>query len=874
MPPRDRGTASLITRVVGSAIEFCVAHPRLVVAAGLLLAIVCGIYSAANFQLNSDINALLPTNVEWRKQELEFEKAFRRFGLLEVVVDAPTPELASAATEDLAQSLSSDSKRFESVTDAGSSSFFAQHGLLFLPTQDLKRVTDGLVEGEPIIHDIAADRSLRGLVAALEDALLGLQSNRLKLDDFARPLNLVSDSLDNILAGKPSSFSWRVLTEGKGVAPNELRGFLEVRPNLDFSSLEPGAEAEATIRQLAQPIAAKHQARVRLTGPVAINDEQFGTIKENAVRNGVITAALVLLILWLALRSTRLIGALVVNLIVGLSMTAALGIFLVGAFNVISIYFAVLFVGIGVDFAIQFSVRYRDERHRLGELRKAIERAGLRVATPLSLAALATAAGFFSFLPTDYRGLSELGLIAGAGMLIAFLTSVTILPALIVLANPPGEREPLGYTILAPIDDYLAKHRIPIIAGTAAIVAFALPSLYWLKFDFDPLALQDPKSEAVATYLELRRDPSVGANAAEALAPSLQQADAIAAQLGKIPDVLSVTTLSTFIPSGQDAKIPIIRNAAAKLAGAFDAQNASPPPSDAENVDALNEGAQRLGEAAGDNTGPGATAAIRLSALLKRLAQATPDVRVKATETFITPLNVDLQNLRASLEAQPITQDSLPRGLVSDWIAPDGRARLSISPKANPDDLPAMRAFTRSVLAVEPTATEGPIATLAAGEMILLSFLQAGAWAFVSIALLLLLVLRRMGDVLLTLVPLMLAGVVTMEIMALTGMSFNFANIIALPLLLGVGVAFKIYYIMAWREGTTHLLQTPLTRAVFYSALTTATAFGSLWFSSHPGTSSMGKLLALSLVCTLAAAVLFQPILMGKPRDPGATQRE
>jgi uncharacterized protein len=135
-----------------------------------------------------------------------------------------------------------------------------------------------------------------------------------------------------------------------------------------------------------------------------------------------------------------------------------------------------------------------------------------------------------------------------------------------------------------------------------------------------------------------------------------------------------------------------------------------------------------------------------------------------------------------------------------------------------------------------------------------------------SSAILLWIVLRRFGDVLLTLIPLCLAGLVTMEIMALIGMSFNFANIIALPLLLGVGVAFKIYYIMAWREGTTHLLQTPLTRAVIFSALTTATAFGSLWLSDHPGTSSMGKLLALSLVCTLAAAVLFQPILMGKPR--------
>jgi uncharacterized protein len=146
------------------------------------------------------------------------------------------------------------------------------------------------------------------------------------------------------------------------------------------------------------------------------------------------------------------------------------------------------------------------------------------------------------------------------------------------------------------------------------------------------------------------------------------------------------------------------------------------------------------------------------------------------------------------------------------------------------------------------------------------AFFQAGAYSLVSIALLLWIVLRRFGDVLLTLIPLLLAGLLTLEICVVIGMPLNFANIIALPLLLGVGVAFKIYYIMAWRAGQTNLLQSSLTRAVVWSALTTATAFGSLWLSNHPGTSSMGKLLALSLVTTLCAAVLFQPALMGRPR--------
>ena len=258
--------------------------------------------------------------------------------------------------------------------------------------------------------------------------------------------------------------------QGKPASSNDLRGFIEVHPALDFSALQPGLRASEAIRRIGADILPKYQASMRLTGVVTMNDEQFGTIKENAVRNGLITLAIVAFILWLALRSGRLIAAIAVNLFVGLAVTAALGLFMVGAYNLISVYFSVLFVGIGVDFGIQFSVRYRSERHEIDELAKAIESAASRAGAPLTLAAFATAAGFLSFLPTDYKGVSELGQIAGCGMLIAFATTITMLPALIILMNPPGEPEPLGYSSLAPIDEYMNRHRIGIIVGTAIVV--------------------------------------------------------------------------------------------------------------------------------------------------------------------------------------------------------------------------------------------------------------------------------------------------------------------------------------------------------------------------------------------------------------------
>jgi predicted RND superfamily exporter protein len=230
-------------------------------------------------------------------------------------------------------------------------------------------------------------------------------------------------------------------------------------------------------------------------------------------------------------------------------------------------------------------------------------------------------------------------------------------------------------------------------------------------------------------------------------------------------------------------------------------------------------------------------------------------------------LKLRLSQIRAALKAEQFTIKQLPPDIVSDWITANGRARIEVAPKGDGNDNANLRRFATAVLAVAPEATGVPILIQESAHTVVRSFIEAGALALGSITLILFIALRRVSDVLLTLIPLLLAGVVTLEICVLIGLPLNFANIIALPVLLGVGVAFKIYYVLAWRAGETSLLASPLTRAVIFSAMTTATAFGSLWFSSHPGTSSMGELLALSLVTTLAAAVLFQPILMGPPRQ-------
>lgn len=859
----------MLSSAVSGIVRFCTRFPWPIVVLCLCAAVASVVYLATHFAINTDINKLISPNLDWRQREAKFEQDFTgHFHSTLIVINAPTPELVSASAKLLTRRLQAQPKYFRIVNDLGGSPFFARNALLFLPTDEVARVTKGLGRAGPLIDTLAKDPSLRGLTRGLSLSLVGVQYGMTKIDDYARPFAMASDALDGVLAGRPASFSWQELLNGKAATPEQLRHFIEVHPVLDYSALEPGRKSSNAIRRTAADLnlAGRYQARVRLTGSVPMGDQEFATVQQGALTNGIGTIAIVLVILWLALKSGRIISAVFINLFVGLTVTAALGLLVVHALNMISVAFAALFVGLGVDFAIQYSVRYRAERHDVVELRPALASAALKIGVPLTLAAAAVAAGFFSFLPTDYRGVSELGQIAGMGMLIAYGTSITLLPALLTLLNLPGEPEPVGYRFLAPVDRALQKYRVPVVVGTVAIAVLGSPLLYFLTFDFDPIHLRSPQVESVATYLELRGDPRAGINSVNAVEPTLDRAVVAAERLRKLPQVEQVTTLQSFVPGDQEQKLALIQALDRQIGPMLRREPSGGPPTDGENIAALRASADQLKRFAAGSKGGGADAARRLAADLERLAGADAQTREKAQSTFIVPLQIELAALQNALQAETVTIDNLPPDLKSQWLAKDGKARAQAVPKGDTNDTEVLRSFARAVLGVYPDAVGGPISILKSGDTVVRAFIEAGIYALLSIALILWIVLRRFGDVLLTLVPLLLAGVVTLEICVLIGMPLNFANIIALPLLLGVGVAFKIYYIMAWRAGQTDLLQSSLTRAVIWSALTTATAFGSLWLSKHPGTSSMGKLMALSLVCTLAAAVLFQPALMGTPR--------
>src|SRR5579871_6176238 len=551
-------------KVVESIVAVCSRVPVLVAALGIALGLEGGIYTIKHFKMDTDSTKLISPKVDWRQREQHFDKLFpQQNNLILVVVDGATPELAEAGTAALTSALSGQSKYFLSVRRPDGGSFFDQNGLLFLPYDQVKAATEQMIAAQPFLGPLAADPSLRGVMNSLKTALDGVARHQAKLADLQRPIAGFGETLNRIADGQTSYLSWRSLVTGEPASPRELRRFIEVQPKLDFGALEPGETASVAIRAAAASLGLTPDkgVRVRLTGPIPLSDEEFGTLADGA---GLVLGAMILAVLatlWLAVRAFRIIACIMLTLIVGLLITMGLGLYLAHVFNIISIAFIALFVGIGVDFAIQFCVRYRAERHTKDDLLAALQRAGRGVGKPLALAAAATAVGFFSFLPTSYVGVAELGRVAGIGMIVAFVLTITFLPALLTLIKPYGEMEQVGFGFFAPADRLMVSHRTLVlgVASAAGVAAVILTS--FVTFDFNPLDLRSAKTESVSTILDLMHDPQTSPNTIDVLAPNLDAARALAVKISAIAPVAQAITLSDFVPDDQPRKLQLIDDA-------------------------------------------------------------------------------------------------------------------------------------------------------------------------------------------------------------------------------------------------------------------------------------------------------------------------
>jgi hopanoid biosynthesis associated RND transporter like protein HpnN len=861
----------MLESVVFRAVTWCERRALTVVAAMVLAAILAAVYVTHAFKMDTDTANMISPTLPWRQQVAHFNALFpQNTGLLVVVVDGKTPDATEDATAALFQKMRSRTDLFMSVRRPDGGPYFEQHGLLYLKKDEVQKIADSVIEAQPFIGSLTVDPSLRGLFDTLSTFVQGVESNVVPISRLEKPLAAISRTLSDGLAGGKQPLSWQTLLIDRPADQNTLRHLILAQPNRDFTALKPGAVATRYVRDQIKELGLTDTGvTVRLTGPVALNDEEFGTVAEGMGLALLVSVALVLIFLLAALRSVKLIIATFATLIVGLLLTFAFAFLTIGSLNLISVGFAVMFIGLSIDFGIQFGVRYGQERFEHSEAGSPSEsvlgRTGRAMARPLALAAAAVALGFAAFIPTAYRGVSELGVIALAGMAITLVLNFTLLPALLTVLKPRSVPREMGFPWAARVDAFLLKRRWVVVGVWTLITLVGLALSPRLTFDFNPLHLKDPNVESMATMLDLMRDPLRTPYESELLAPDIKTATEIAAKLKQLPEVYAVITAQSLVPQDQKDKLAILSDLNDLMGLSLEPVSVREAPTDDEVRSSLRRCAEKLRQAMASSE-----IAMGLARLLDQAAEADPAVYPQLKRMLVDGLMPRLAALKAAMTAGEVTLDNLPPEVKGDWIAADGTARIAVFPSGDDNNSENLAKFVAALRSVAPDVTGPAVQIYESGRAVSDAFRTATLTALITVTLLLFAVLRRVRDVLYALAPLVAAAGTVILVMVVFGIPLNFANIIALPLLLGIGIAFDIYFAVNWRRGVQHPLSTATARAVLFSALATGSSFGGLAVSNHPGTAGIGALLLLGLAAVLATIFTLMPSLMGRP--PGSAQ--
>lgn len=846
--------------------------------ASLLIAVACAVYTSRNLGMNSDTTDMLSEHLPFRANYKHYKKTFPQdqdMDTLVLVLDAPTPEQAHTATKRLAERLKQDTTNIKDTYLPSGDVFFERNGLLYESVPELGRITDRLAAAQPLIAHIAGDPTLHTFASVLTGAVEELRAGRsLELEPV---LGGVSATLDARLAGVPRALSWQALFRGEA-QKTTYRELMTVQPKLDYTQLAAAEQPIAALRATARDLGLTEDGvRLRVTGDVALADEELKSAMHGTEYAGLLALVLVTAVLYVALHTAGPILTVLLSLVLGLLLTAAFATAAVGQLNVISIAFAVLYVGLGVDYAIHFLLRYRELLEEGQPTVQALQATGGDTGHSLFLCAVTTAIGFYAFMPTAYRGVAELGLIAGTGMLISLVITLTLAPALQrYLPTRPravsaGAEGSLGKLLELPL-----RWRKVVYAGTFAALLAAVAVLPKIEFDYNLLNLQDQRGEAVQTFRELLAETEHSPWHAVALADNEVEVARLAQRLTGLPEVGRVVTILDFVPAAQEEKLALIEEMALTL-GPLTFAPAPPVAKQYTLVQqraalgALSTALDRFIAERPNHPAlvPARSLRASLGALLTHFDAASSDDKnqlLQAVGKDLLALLPDaMQRLHTSIEATPFNQQQLPESLRTRWHSQAGQYRIAIYPAENINNNQALRSFVRAIQQEAPQATGAPVISLEAGEAVVQAFILAFSLALAGITIILLVMLRSVASTLLVLIPLLLAALFTGAATVLLGVQFNFANIIALPLLLGIGLDSGLHMVHRSRsDGTTHeeLMHTSTTRAIFYSALTTLVGFGSLAFSSHQGTASMGVLLTIGLALTLICILIILPVLL------------
>ncbi len=864
-----------ITRAMSAWVHLVTSFPRSVLLMSLLLTAACGFYAARHLGVITDTAGMLSEKLRYLQVYRHFKKEFpHSCNRIVVVIDAITPDLAADARDQLGRALRERPTLFPWVYLPGDDSFFKQEGLLFLSQEELEGLADNLAQAEPLLAAIVREPDLNGFFSMLNLALEAKAKG--ESVDLSMVFTELSKTFEHVNAGKFYQMSWMRLMSGSG---GRTRQFIIVQPAVNYETVLPGRAAITAIRQIVRELALVPDkgVKVMLTGDIPMQFDELKSVTKGAKTAGILSFIMVSIVLITGLGSFRLVLATLAPLVAGLVWTACFAAAAVGHLNMISVAFAVLFIGLSVDYAIHLCLRYRELLVSGLESREALIQAVQDVGPSLVLCAVTTSIGFYSFMPTDFSGVAELGLIAGTGMFLGLFANLTILPAVISLL-------PLSASVIRPyylsLDSHSMVYKIigfPYKKGRIirlSVILIILAACWYIprvRFDSNPINLRAPDAESILAFKKLLQDPDSSPWSLESLAHTQKEAIDRTKKFQALKMVKHAINLMNFVPDGQLSKLDIIDDMSMIMEPVFAVTpkiiEDTDPGQEVESIRKFLSGLRKASTY--KNTQEEAALISQIEAFLQKLDLFPPGDRAaelhSLRDAVLGSFPGRIHDLKLALSARAFTEQEIPEQIRSEWIGTSGDRRIDVVPEKNPQNDREIAQWVAAARTVDPDVTGYAVLIMEGGRAVLKAFREAFSTSLAAIALLLLVMMPWKRDAVIAFCSLILAGLLTGIFMAILHIDLNFANIIALPLILGIGVDNGIHIAHRHRKALKepiNILQTSTARAIFFSTLTTICSFGNLAVSPHLGMASMGKLLTIGIAMALLTAIIIMPAFL------------
>ncbi len=849
--------------IYGRLAGFCGLHANLVVLIWVIIAAASMALAGWKLEVNTDPGKMISNELPFRKAFVDFTQAFPASdNNFIVVIESKSGEAAREASHSLVESFQAYPKLFSDVYAPGLGSFFDRFGILYLPESDIANIVSKVKQSGPILDTLIKAPNFLGFAKVLEQMLPAINAGRApdSINGFLRQAKM---TVTAGIKGKSRPLDWSAIVTGK---KQEIpkRWYISVKPVLDFSEIDPSSAALLQAHRIIsdREVTRSGLVKISLTGEAALNGEEFESVTQGAIRAGLVSFVLVVLVIWLGMPVTRLIIPAVSLLIFGFMANIGFATIAVGSLNMISVAFAVLFIGLGIDYAVHTVLRFWEERVRGRDTLAAIAAGAHHSGPALALCTLTTSLAFLAFIPSDFVGMAQLGIIAAGGIIISFIASMTLIPAVIAKLNIiPKDKHLKKVTVLPkPVWQHL---RLGTTIFTVMVAIAAIVLLPDVKFDGDPVNLKDPKAKSVIAFKEILKNEPGEVYAAQVIVENAEKAEQLAARLAQLPSVKQVRWLDTFLPARQRAKLAQLSSLASIIPAKPDA--AKPLTAEQRRAAILRLKSLLLTI----ETAPKASASLKHEASTLRRALLVLDIPKPVSDKRLATIERDmflqfpglLSILGQMAITEPLDVQTIDRDIAKRYVTGDGRWRLEIVPAKDMSDQAALKAFVNDVRALAPNVTGTPVEIIGAANVVSKAMGLATLVALGLVLIILVPVLRAVVPITLVLAPLILSALLLLAYTVIFKSPFNFANVIVLPLLLGLGVDSAIHYVMRAREdgAKRQVVDTTTPRAVLISALTTIGSFGTLWLSPHKGTASMGELLTIAILITLVSTLIVLP---------------